>query len=359
MNETINTFEQRDADPGIGLDMGHLAQVLEDRKGYFSTSAPVPWENLKTVDLARNESTVSGNYDDTTKVVVRSKGKKELSVTKDNITNQDMILLFGAVEQDGQMFENDGDGQSAPYVAFGYRRATVNGYRLVWVYKCRASLGNETSNTKEETVSLQDATLTLAAANRNADGEWRTWMDIDAADYTDEVAEMWFSQETLSKLKGSTGKIEFDVLCATLHDTSGKVKDAELVKNGTYQVELSGSTIQIQAENLKKHTNGQGTEGYWIGAKLVLPDRIAQKADTLRFYFGDSERRSGVWSGTIASVIDTDSAEKNEISFYADKGAARPKVYIAIELPSRLVKSFTMDLSGVTLDAETPSARSK
>ena len=354
-----NVFEKRDANPDIGLDMGHLAQVLEDKKGSFQVAEVKPWENLKTVDLARNESLVSGNYDNQTKVAVRSKGRRELTVTKDTVTNEDMILLFGAVEQDGQMFENDGDSANAPYVAFGYRRETVNGYRLVWVYKCKASLGNETTNTREETVTLQDSTITMLASNRDADGEWRTWMDIDKADYTDEVGEMWFSEETLCKLKNTSGGVDFAVLNAALHDTSGKVKDEEIVTAGSYHTTLDGNVITVAASNLKKHTNGQSQEGYWIGAKLVLPQRIADKADVLRFYFGAEERTSGTWSGSIASAVDADSKEKNEISFYANAGDDKPKVHIGIEMPSRLVKNFTMDLSGVTLDTADAAGRAK
>lgn len=63
-------------------------------------------------------------------------------------------------------------------------------------------------------------------------------------------------------------------VAAILHDSAGTWQDGELYTSyGLNCTDESGITeVGIYAEGLRKHTNGKGQEGFWVGFALVAPD---------------------------------------------------------------------------------------
>ena len=147
-----------------------------------------------------------------------------------------------------------------------------------------------------------------------------------------------------------------NVYAATLHDNRSEnaIADEDLCSDYSVSVtepvgEDTVTEVKISAKNLKQHTNGNGTEGYWVGFALTAPEGAAK----MKYAFSADENL------TIGEdVCDLEAnvhGEESGIAFYADAAAAAPKTFALVqwyaedghELTS--VLKYSMDLSGVSL----------
>jgi len=90
----------------------------------------------------------------------------------------------------GHTINNDGVMEEAAtdtpaYFAVGFRSEKSNGkYRYIWMYKCRAQMGNETYHTKEGTdITRQTNQVQFTAVKRNYDQKWRAVGDEDSENF--------------------------------------------------------------------------------------------------------------------------------------------------------------------------------
>ena len=129
----------------------------------------------------------------------------------------------------------------------------------------------------------------------------------------------------------------------TLAPTTGTVTGAEIV---TAQID-DVITVKYAAENLDKHANGEGAEGYWIGFAVEAPAPEAKANVT----FGDYSNAS--------MELEEINSEKKGVTFYTNAGNANPKTEATLQWvdaegnPLSAPTEFVIDISAVTL-AELP-----
>jgi uncharacterized repeat protein (TIGR02543 family) len=137
------------------------------------------------------------------------------------------------------------------------------------------------------------------------------------------------------------------VSASTIHDQSGNIADGELCDADTYKVlETTAEnaetyrTITITATNLKKHENGEGNEGYWVGATITAPEDRQLAA-----YYFSTEQPSDSPNFT---PFDT---ERDSEPFYLDVSENDTK-WVVVKYDNETTETFKLDASGVTMYQE-------
>jgi hypothetical protein len=135
------------------------------------------------------------------------------------------------------------------------------------------------------------------------------------------------------------------VTASTIHDqsTENPIDDTDLCDANSYGIsETTGEsdtyrTIKISATNLKKHTNGENKEGYWVGATITAPEDRQLAA-----YYFSTEQPSDSPNFT---PFDT---ERDSEPFYLDVSENDTK-WLVVKYDNDTTETFKLDASGVRL----------
>lgn len=130
------------------------------------------------------------------------------------------------------------------------------------------------------------------------------------------------------------------VATATLHDASNTIADADLYKAGSYSVtptaEGGYTKLAIAVEDLQKHQNGAGTNGYWVGVKITAPENLK----ITDYYFAKDEY-------TAESTLTAEETPVQDESFYVNVGDANEKTSLAVKLSNGSIYVYKFDTTGV------------
>ena len=131
------------------------------------------------------------------------------------------------------------------------------------------------------------------------------------------------------------------VATATLHDASNTIADADLYKAGSYSVTATaeeGSTkLAVAIEDLKEHQNGEGANGYWVGAAITAPEGTTID----KYYFSKT-------AYTAESTLnDTAEEDKQTIEFYVNAGNENKVTYAAVKLSDGNTYVYAIDTTNV------------
>lgn len=136
------------------------------------------------------------------------------------------------------------------------------------------------------------------------------------------------------------------VSAAILKDTV----EADKVLYGSYSVSCDeNNVINIAATDLKKHTNGAGNEGYWIGFAVVAPTGATQ----MKYAFGSG---SNAELSGLSAIENNVCDDKSGVAFYLDAGAANPKRHVKLQwfdengIALSNVVEFTINIDDVEAD---------
>jgi len=134
-----------------------------------------------------------------------------------------------------------------------------------------------------------------------------------------------------------------DVTNTVINDNDGDVTELCSENTVTVETENGAITVYINTKDLKKHTNGNGVEGYWTGFAVEAPEGAAYATG----FFGEDSFN--------ASVEDIDRNGTMGIALYVNAGSATPKStatirwFNATDEPITAATDFVIDISGVTL----------
>lgn len=135
------------------------------------------------------------------------------------------------------------------------------------------------------------------------------------------------------------------------HAESNPIAKEDLADNYVVTSEQNNELVNvtITADNLRKHTNGDKQEGYWVGFALTAPEG----AEKVKYGFDDE---SGVTaSKEIALEPNVTEAGDSGIAFYIDASAEKPKLYAKVqwldseENPISTIMSYQVNIDGVTM----------
>ena len=133
------------------------------------------------------------------------------------------------------------------------------------------------------------------------------------------------------------------------HAESNPIAKEDLADNYVVTSEQNNELVNvtITADNLRKHTNGDRQEGYWVGFALTAPEG----AEKVKYGFGAT---SGVTaSKTIVLESNVTTSGDSGIAFYID--ASAPKLYAKVqwldseERPISTIMSYQVNIDGVTM----------
>lgn len=152
----------------------------------------------------------------------------------------------------------------------------------------------------------------------------------------------------IEKVSGSEEDPSKKVFAAILSDKAGSVTDLVQSLNCVAALEEGKIKATLTGTNLKKHQNGEGTEGYWIGMAIVAPEGANQfkiNSDPLEVL------EKAVHEDKEGLAIYWDNAKKHTVEltvqwFKDGYQVGKPEVYVG-------------DSTGVTNEAATIAATKK
>lgn len=151
----------------IGLDNLYYAIITENSSGEESYGTPAKLAPAITANLSQKYDNARLFADDKVEDDLREFSDGTISLNVADITDAVAALLTGAtVDSNGCLVDTDGD--SAPYVAIGFRSKTSKGkYRYVWLYRVKFSVSNDAFNTKGESIQFNTTTIEGTFYRRN------------------------------------------------------------------------------------------------------------------------------------------------------------------------------------------------
>lgn len=173
----------------IGLDYFHYAIMNDDET--YGTPKRIPGAIQATVTPTTNSTTLYA--DDKADEVATSLGDIAVVLGVKDIPTEDHAAMLGhTIDSNGVLVRSSGD--TAPYVAIGYRRRKSNGkYRYVWLYKGKFQPEAQEAQTKPDTPAFQTPTINATFVPRDDNGDWQSVVDEDDTGVPGSVITNWFS----------------------------------------------------------------------------------------------------------------------------------------------------------------------
>lgn len=180
--------------PFVGVKNCHVAKLLTDEDGKTATydkAISVPW--LRQVQIKPKNSQATLYADNMAVAVATATTSYDLTVEMGNIPLEYKALLLGHKYENGKVTVNRDD--AAPYFALMFESTKQNGKsRFVRFTKVQFTEPDETSKTKEESISYNTPTMTAQAIYRTSDGVSLEQADEDATGYTDTTGKNWYTE---------------------------------------------------------------------------------------------------------------------------------------------------------------------
>lgn len=183
----------------IGLKDLYYAVISENADGEESYGTPVKLAPAMSATLNLNFDEAVLYADDKVEDDLKEFSSGTISLGVSALSAETAALLTGAaVDSNGGLVDADGD--TAPYVAIGFRAKTSKGkYRYVWLYRVKFAVPNDTFNTKGESISFNSPTIEGTFYKRNkADSRgknpWRYSVTEGESEASATVISMWFTE---------------------------------------------------------------------------------------------------------------------------------------------------------------------
>lgn len=182
----------------IGLKDLYYSIITENSDGEETYATPVKLAPAISASLSLNFDAVQLFADDKVEDDLREFSNGTISLGVSAISDAAAAILTGStVDSNGCLVDTDGD--SAPFVAIGFRAKTSKGkYRYVWLYRVKFSVPNDSFATKGESVSFTTPTIEGTFYKRNkADSRgrhpWRYSVTEGEVDGSASSINAWFS----------------------------------------------------------------------------------------------------------------------------------------------------------------------
>jgi phi13 family phage major tail protein len=201
--------------PVIGVSNAHYALLISDPFPPVPGSAEPPalpeygevkpMPGTRAISISSADSSSTEIYDDGDLMFnLFSKGVKTISFERASVSNAEKADFLGHKRTAAGVYFESSDS-IPPALAFGFRRTKQNDlnvlyYDYVWYLKGQMSMNENAATTRQETVTLQNRSLTGTFGTRICDGVYVITISSDDEDFDAELAETWFTQATLNQL---------------------------------------------------------------------------------------------------------------------------------------------------------------
>jgi phi13 family phage major tail protein len=177
----------------IGLRELHYAILIEDPvSGVASYQAPVRLSGAMSANVNPNASNETLFADDGPYDTASTLGQIALELGVADIPLDNQAELLGHTIVGGVMIRKSSD--TPPFVAVGFKSLKSNGkYRYTWLAKGKFAAGEQSNETKGDSVSFQTPTISGSFLKRDCDDEWERHIDEDHIDYVASMGTNWFN----------------------------------------------------------------------------------------------------------------------------------------------------------------------
>lgn len=207
----------------------------------------------------------------------------------------------------------------------------------------------------------EELTTLSGGLEENVDGEYNEGIAF-YADAGSEEPKIWAKVQWYDAQGELDGPITYKMdLSGVVLELDSKPTPVEARLNTEasvvdYDVNVNGNKVEIEANNLSKHANGELTPklGHWIGFALKAPEGATKVGYAFTKAEGELEDTFAIHE--LEENID---GEYNRgVAFYTDAGSEEPKKYVKVQWYQGECKlgtptSYEMDLSKVTLKLDT------
>lgn len=146
----------------IGVDMLYYAKVTVDSALALTYGTPVALKGVTEVVVTNNSAKVMHYSDDGPSEVIAQDGEITVAFQHDGLTAAVKKDILGTDYSATTGLYREGVGETANYIALGYRSKKANGhYRYTWFLKGQVSKSGETNQTLQGTVTPQQDAYTF------------------------------------------------------------------------------------------------------------------------------------------------------------------------------------------------------
>lgn len=183
----------------IGLSDLYAFPLTADTKDVLTYGAPFRVAPAVSASISPNTSDDSFYADDQALIANQTISSVSLELETADIPDNVVAKLMGlTVDEKGVVIDNI--RAQAPNVALAFRSLKSNGkYKYIVLYKGSFGTGEDSYQTKEDSITFQTTTITGTFLPTIHDGNWRASVNEDAEGVDATVVTEWFK-----KVYGST-----------------------------------------------------------------------------------------------------------------------------------------------------------
>lgn len=183
----------------IGLSDLYAFPLTADTKDVLTYGAPFRVAPAVSASISPNTSDDSFYADDQALIANQTISSVSLELETADIPDNVVAKLMGlTVDEKGVVIDNI--RAQAPNVALAFRSLKSNGkYKYIVLYKGSFGTGEDSYQTKEDSITFQTTTITGTFLPTIHDGNWRASVNEDAEGVDPTVVAEWFQ-----KVYGST-----------------------------------------------------------------------------------------------------------------------------------------------------------
>lgn len=183
----------------IGLSDLYAFPLTADTKDVLTYGAPFRVAPAVSASISPNTSDDSFYADDQALIANQTISSVSLELETADIPDNVVAKLMGlTVDEKGVVIDNI--RAQAPNVALAFRSLKSNGkYKYIVLYKGSFGTGEDSYQTKEDSITFQTTTITGTFLPTIHDGNWRASVNEDAEGVDSTVVAEWFK-----KVYGST-----------------------------------------------------------------------------------------------------------------------------------------------------------
>lgn len=183
----------------IGLSDLYAFPLTADTKDVLTYGAPFRVAPAVSASISPNTSDDSFYADDQALIANQTISSVSLELETADIPDNVVAKLMGLnVDEKGVVIDNI--RAQAPNVALAFRSLKSNGkYKYIVLYKGSFGTGEDSYQTKEDSITFQTTTITGTFLPTIHDGNWRASVNEDAEGVDATVVTEWFK-----KVYGST-----------------------------------------------------------------------------------------------------------------------------------------------------------
>lgn len=175
----------------IGLRDVHYAILQSDTSAGATYGTPERLVGAISANVNPNTSSATLFADDGPYDSASTLGEIELELNMADIPAAASNKLLGHTYKNGVLIKKASD--QPPYVAVGYRSLKSNGaYRYTWLLKGKFADGEQSNQTKGDSIEYSTPTITGAFVKRDYDDAWQVEADSDDTTINPGTITNWF-----------------------------------------------------------------------------------------------------------------------------------------------------------------------